>query len=127
MIINDREKYDEIKSTISMKNIRKLLNNKEYSVAKVATSIGVSVSSLNGYISGERLPSITNLVALADYFNCNTDFLLGRTNNPEDVDGLYQTSVNPNIDVIMFKIRDLPQHKIELVAAYVQGLSDSER
>lgn len=125
MIINDREKYEEIKSTISMKNLRKLIDDKEYTIAKVATNSGVSVSTINGYISGDRYPSVTTLVAIADYLNCNTDFLLGRTFNPENMDNV--SSPNPNIDEILYRVKRLPVHKIELVLAYVKGLLDGDK
>lgn len=125
MIINDRERYETVKSTISMKNIRKLLDNKDYTVVKLATNCGVSVSAINGYISGDRCPSVANLISMADYLNCNTDFLLGRTNNPEDID-TYSSS-NPKVDEIMHILRKLPEHQVELTAAYVKGLVDSRK
>lgn len=124
MIINDREKYEEVKSTISMQNIRKLLDDKGYTVVKLATSCGVSESAIRSYLIEDRLPSITTLVSMANYLKCNTDFLLGRTNNPEDID-TYSSS-NPKVDEIMFKLRKLPAHQIELVDAYIKGLIDNQ-
>ena len=124
MIIHDKEKYEEIRSTISMKNIRKLLDKKECTVVKLATNCGVSESAINSYISGDRLPSVTTLVSMANYLNSNTDFLLGRTNNPEDID-TYASS-NPKVDEIMFKLRKLPVHQVELVDAYIKGLIDNQ-
>lgn len=124
MIINDKQKYEEIRSTISMKNIRKLLDDKECTVVKLATNCGIGESTVNSYLIGDRLPSVTTLVSMADYLHCNTDFLLGRTNNPEDIDTY--SSANPKVDEIMHKLRKLPIHQVELVDAYIKGLIDNQ-
>ena len=44
---------------------------------EVAVAIGVSASIISNYESGERTPSIENLMALANLYQCSTDYLLG--------------------------------------------------
>lgn len=44
---------------------------------EVAVTIGVSASIISNYESGERTPSIDNLMALASLYKCSTDYLLG--------------------------------------------------
>lgn len=44
---------------------------------EVAVAIGVSASIISNYESGERTPSIENLMALASLYKCSTDYLLG--------------------------------------------------
>ena len=41
---------------------------------------GLSASSMSMYERGERIPDMETLEALADYFNVDTDYLLGRSN-----------------------------------------------
>jgi len=125
MIINDKEHYDKVRSTISMSNMRKLLDNKEYSVTKLAMSSGISVSTVNSYLNGQKLPSITTLVSIADYLGCNLDYLIGRANNPELIDQ-YSVS-NPGMDELFFRIRRLPEVKVKMVLAYIEGLLDNEK
>ena len=43
-----------------------------------ARNIGFSESRLTDYIRNGKLPTVENLVKMADYFQCSTDFLLGR-------------------------------------------------
>ena len=43
----------------------------------LAATINISASCITQYTNGEDLPTIENLVKIADYFNCSTDFLLG--------------------------------------------------
>ena len=35
------------------------------------------------YEKGKHYPEVRNLMILADYFGVSTDYLLGRTDNPE--------------------------------------------
>ncbi len=49
----------------------------------VAEAINVSPSVISNYESGERTPSVENLMALAGLYRCSTDYLLGLDNNIE--------------------------------------------
>lgn len=56
-------------------------NNKEKLDGKtLASHLGVAAPTITRYLTAKRAPTINNLVLLADYFNCTTDFLLGREN-----------------------------------------------
>lgn len=48
----------------------------------VFSSCGISRVSYYRYESGERLPTLDVLIALADYFGVSIDYLVGRTDNP---------------------------------------------
>ena len=50
---------------------------KNLSQKQVASSIGVSASIVSNYESGERTPSVENLIMLARLYHCTTDYLLG--------------------------------------------------
>ena len=45
--------------------------------------IGVKRDSIYTYETGKNYPEVRNLIVLADYFGVSTDYLLGRTDNPE--------------------------------------------
>lgn len=49
-----------------------------YSQKQVAEMLHVSPSIISGYETGERTPSIENLLALANLYHCSTDYLLDR-------------------------------------------------
>ena len=59
--------------------LRLLRNSRNLSQQSLANAIGVSKSSINMYERGEREPSFKTLIAIANYFNVDTDYLLGRT------------------------------------------------
>lgn len=44
---------------------------------EVAAAIGASASVISNYESGERTPSVENLMALASLYRCSADYLLG--------------------------------------------------
>lgn len=48
----------------------------------VVSATGISKSAYYRYVTGEREPTTSVLIALANFFNVSTDYLLGRTNNP---------------------------------------------
>lgn len=54
-----------------------------YTQNQVAMKIGVSPSSTSSYESGERTPSVDNLLALSHVYGCNTDSLLGKPNTEQ--------------------------------------------
>lgn len=68
--------------------------NLRLSQKEVAAAIGASASVISNYESGERTPSVENLMALANLYKCSTDYLLG----------LEKTSMTP-IDTSMLNER----------------------
>lgn len=49
----------------------------------VGKIIGVKRYSVCGYEKGKNYPEVAGLIILADHFGVSTDYLLGRTDNPE--------------------------------------------
>lgn len=50
---------------------------------QIAELLGVTPRHVKGYAAGTSKPDYYKLIALADYFDVSTDFLLGRTDNPQ--------------------------------------------
>lgn len=124
MIINNTEHYDAVRETINMSNMKKLIDSKDYSVTKLAMNACISDSSINSYINGNKLPNVTNLVSIANFLNCNIDFLLGRTDNPLPIEKLNSLSKDSELSILINNISSLPKDKQKLVEAYVKGLMD---
>ena len=49
----------------------------------IAISLGISLRTYQRYEYGEREPSLSTLLALADYFDVSLDYLVGRSDEPE--------------------------------------------
>lgn len=63
--------------------IKSLRKEKEVTQRELAEAIGVQVVSVQRFEYGSVRPSLDTLVAIADYFGCSVDYLLGRTDKKE--------------------------------------------
>lgn len=61
------------------KRLKLLLRECNLSQDKLAKEIGVSRKSINQYCRGKSIPDDYNRKLLADYFNVDEDYLLGKT------------------------------------------------
>ena len=125
MVINDRDNYEKIKNSISMDNLRKIIKSRGYTTTKVAMESKVSESTINAYINGQKLPSITSLISMSEFLKCNSDYLLGRTDNPMKIDDIEKLHTNEELMLLFQNITSLPEEKQALVSAYVKGLMNS--
>ena len=124
MVINDKENYNKVKDSISMDNLKNIIKSKGYSPIKVAMESKISSSTINAYMNGQKLPSVTTLVSMSNFLDCNLDFLLGRTDIPTKIDAIENINKNPKLALLFQNISSLPKDKQELVEAYVKGLMD---
>ena len=125
MRINDKENYENIRSKITMKNLKSIIENNGFSVVKVAMNSKISDSTVNAYINGQKIPSVPTLISMRDYLNCNLDYLLDRTNNPINVNDLNKINTDKELSELIQIISSLPKEKRQLVIAYVQGILNS--
>ena len=63
--------------------LKALREGMKLSQQKVADMIGCPQTSIYRYENGTYTPSAEALLWYADYFDVSTDYLLGRTDNPE--------------------------------------------
>lgn len=62
--------------------VKALRESKGLSQDALGKIIGVKRYSVYTYEKGRNYPDIPRLIALADYFDVTTDYLLGRTDKP---------------------------------------------
>ena len=55
-----------------------LMFERELNLTQLANEVGIEKATLSRYFRALMTPSVENLVKLADYFQCTTDYLLGR-------------------------------------------------
>ncbi len=58
-----------------------LIRDKGMDNKTFAREVGVPESCISYFINSLRMPTITTLVKIADYFNCSADYVLGITEN----------------------------------------------
>lgn len=87
--------------------LRLLRMSKSLSQADFAKQIGISKSSVNMYERGEREPSFKTLEQIADYFNVDIDYLLGKSDIVSKIQFSADIPVAPNI-IPMPEMRKIP-------------------
>ncbi len=50
---------------------------------QIAGNAGIPLRTYQRYETGEREPTASTLISLADFFNVSLDYLVGRSDNPQ--------------------------------------------
>lgn len=82
--------------SFKMDNLRKLREKKKMTQTRLSVEIEVSQEIISHYEVGESKPNIDNLIKIADFFHCSTDYLLNRTDNPampQNIDNVENTNI----------------------------------
>lgn len=69
--------------TFNPANLKTLIKRDGFSHKYVSEGTGISIATLRSYTCGKRVPSLKNLITLADYFAVPVDYLLGRCSEEE--------------------------------------------
>ncbi len=62
-----------------MKNIKFVRVSRDITQLKVQMDTGISQSTISKYETGEALPTVENLMLLANYYDVSLDYLMDRT------------------------------------------------
>lgn len=104
--------------------------------AEFAEKIGISRSTIGMYETGAREPDFETLEAIADFFNVDTDYLLGRTEKtellPETIGNYYLNDdaremaqfmfENPEYKVLFDASRKVKKEDIEFVKQMIDRM-----
>ncbi|MFR8917037.1 MAG: helix-turn-helix domain-containing protein [Oscillospiraceae bacterium] len=66
-----------------MKNIKLARVIRDYTQVKVQMDTGISQSTLSKYECGEAIPTVENLMILAEYYHTSMDYLMDLTDEPK--------------------------------------------
>lgn len=66
-----------------MKNIKLARVVRDYTQVKVQMDTGISQSTLSKYECGEAIPTVENLMILAEYYHTSMDYLMDLTDEPK--------------------------------------------
>lgn len=91
--------------------LRLLRSEKRLSQQALADKLGISKSAINMYERGEREPGFETLELIADYFNVDMDYLLGRSSKTTKI-------ISPTIAAHL-DAEDLTEDELEDVQNYI--------
>lgn len=81
--------------------VKKLRHEKDLTQQQLAELLGVAVSAISSYESGNRYPSYEVLISLARIFHVSTDYLLGLEKlKTVDVSGLDDNEIKVILQMI---------------------------
>jgi len=63
---------------VFIKNLSELIKERQISLRQLEKELKINHSTLSRWLNGKTMPQADCLVKIADYFDCTTDFLLGR-------------------------------------------------
>ncbi len=104
-----------------MENLRRIREKKNITQTRLSVDIEVSQELISHYETGKSKPNIETLIKLAEYFNCSTDFLLERTNNPSTIKDLNNADIE--INNIIDKYNSLSNENKKHFSNYLNYLS----
>lgn len=58
--------------------LKELITESKTDYKTFAKQVGISPSRITDYINNDKLPTVENLIKIADYFDCSCNYLLGR-------------------------------------------------
>lgn len=97
--------------------LKKLRKERKLTQTQLAEKLNAGKSTVAMWETCDREPDFEMLKKIADFFNVNTDYLLGRTDNPEPIDTLaFHRSDDP--------MADLPEKARKSVEDYISYIKE---
>ena len=119
------------------KDMLKYLRNRvKLSQSELAEKLGVAKSTISMYEVGKREPDFETLEAIADLFNVDMNFLLGKGGSEND-DHYYlndetrqiaqEAFENPELRTLFKVARDIPPERLRAHIEFMKSLKEQER
>lgn len=102
------------------KILKLLRTEKAMSQQDLADALGISKSAINMYERGERQPNFETLESIADYFNVDIDYLLGRTNKTTKI-------INPNTMAAHFDGDEYTEDELDRIKEFAAFVKSSRK
>lgn len=119
---------------LAFDRIKELADKQKISLNILEEKLGYSTNYLYSLKKGN--PKSDRLQEIADYFNVSTDYLLGRTDNPNVASEIFTTADGRTVDlsnlrerVVLFDGKPLSDEDVDKIAQIIKlslGVSDIE-
>ncbi len=106
-----------------MKNLKEQMELKSISAEELSAIISVSARQIYRWLADEAEITSSNLIALANYFGCTTDELLGREPSQPATNGIKITPLAKRLLEAFYQIQEVDQHKLVAMAEALATMS----
>ena len=121
----------------TFKDMLKFLRTRDnLSQSELADKLGVAKSTISMYEVGKREPDFETLEAIADLFNVDMNFLLGKEGSEND-DHYYlndetrqiaqEAFENPELRTLFKVARDIPPERLKAHIEFMKSLKEQEQ
>ena len=113
--------------------LRELRTSRGLTQDDFAKATGLTRSAISMYESGKREPNFEVLEMIADFFNVDMNYLLGKNEsstyylNPETARIAQEIKDTPGQRILFDAARDLSPEDIKVVMAVIEGLKAKEK
>ena len=115
--------------------LKQLRNRDNLSQAELAQKLGVAKSTIGMYESGKREQDFETLESIADFFNVDMNFLLGRDGSENDHYYLndetrqiaQEAFENPELRTLFHVARDIPPERLKAHIEFMKSLKRQEK
>ena len=115
--------------------LKQIRNRDNLSQAELAQKLGVAKSTIGMYESGKREPDFETLESIADFFNVDMNFLLGRDGSENDHYYLndetrqiaQEAFENPELRTLFHVARDIPPERLKAHIEFMKSLKRQEK
>ena len=110
------------------KRLRELRERRGMTQKELAEKLHISTAAMNMFETGKRTPSRETLEHIADYFNVDIDYLIGREFGstyylaPEAAEIAKEIFDRPELKTLFKAVKDMPAEDIALVQTMVYAL-----
>lgn len=105
-----------------LENLKIIREKNHITQTRLSIEMEVSQELISQYELGKSTPTPSMLVKLADFFNCSTDYLLGRTNISKPVSSIISYTTNTNNINIIDKYNNLSAENKKHFESYLDFL-----
>ena len=109
-------------TNFKMDNLKEIRKRKNLTQVRLSIDMEVSQELISQYEKGVSLPTVSNLIKLANFFNCSTDYLLGLTKNPKKIITFTENELEKQM--LLEKYNSLSTQNKEHLLSYLDYLSN---
>lgn len=109
------------------KRLLQLRKSNDVTQEELGRQIGVGKTTISNYETGYSTPDTETISRIADFFNVSVDYLLGRTDEPNDVHQRIESALvdEPDADELIAFWREMKEREdLKLLFKQVRPLSD---
>lgn len=112
--------------------LRELRQNKGLSQSQLADALNISKSAISMYELGKREPDLETLEGIADFFNVDINYLLGKEDgsmyylDPEAAEIAQEVQSRPELKILFDASRKVSADDLELVINMIDRLKKNE-